>query len=238
MKGIQPIQQWKEQQDRSIRVVAFGSSNTAQSWSNGGRHNWVDWLQLNLKMHVGHHVTIFNQGISGETTEDLLKRIDRDVLSYDPDLVIVTVGGNDSKNVHRNITLQRYTDNLRRICSLILGRQALPVLQTYYCPMYHLNAEGFRETFESYMEANRLLAREMDLPLIDQYNRFEPLYTRHPEPYGQLMRDWIHVNHLGNLLMGQHISHDFGLPELPVPPDIREPFGALMNQLRLHETPQ
>lgn len=76
------IQQWKEQPDKSYRVIAFGSSNTELSWSNNGRHNWVDWLSINLRDSIGHHVSVVNQGIGGETSDHLLARIDRDVLSF------------------------------------------------------------------------------------------------------------------------------------------------------------
>lgn len=30
----------------------------------------------------------------------------------------------------------------------------------------------------------------------------------------------LHVNHYGNLMMGQYISRQLGLPELPVPQDM------------------
>lgn len=225
------VRQWRERNDQSIRVVAFGSSNTEKSWSSHGRNNWVDWLTVNLRAHGGTHINVINQGISGETTVELLGRIERDVFSYNPALVMITIGGNDAKNLQKNISLQRYTDNLRKLCSDLRSRDVQVVLQTYYCPMYHLGPDGFREKFESYMEANRILAKEMSLLLVDQYKQFEPMYTAHPEAYGQLMRDWIHVNPFGNLLMGQHVSRAFGLPELQIPEDIKEEFEAILSRL-------
>lgn len=41
-------------------------------------------------------ITIVNAGISGDTASQGLKRIERDVLSYSPDLVVVCYGLNDS----------------------------------------------------------------------------------------------------------------------------------------------
>lgn len=218
------IQQWKEQRDKSIRVIAFGSSNTDLTWAHNGRHTWVDWLYINMKAHIGRHVQVVNQGIGGETTDNLLARIGRDVFSFEPSIVIITIGGNDCL---RNMPLEQYADKLRSICSLIQRRGALPILQTYYCPMYHMGRDGFRHQFESFMEANRTLAREMGLPLVDQYSKFEPFYSRYPEQYARMTRDWIHLNHLGNFFMGQHISRHFGLPDLPVPQDMQEPIGEL-----------
>jgi lysophospholipase L1-like esterase len=223
------IQQWKEHPETSHRIIAFGSSNTEMSWSNAGRHNWVEWLNLNLREHIGKHVCVINQGIGGETTEDLLLRLGRDVLSFQPSVVIVTIGGNDAK---KGIPLEKFSENLRKICSLIQDSNAQPMLQTYYCPMYHLRTDNFKGLFESFIEANRVLAKEMDLLLVDQYRHFEPFYRNHPEEYGQMMRDWIHVNHLGNLVMGMHISSKFQLPDLPIPQDIEQEALELIDQMR------
>ena len=41
-------------------------------------------------------VNIINSGISGDSAPNGLKRIERDVLSYNPDLVVVSYGLNDS----------------------------------------------------------------------------------------------------------------------------------------------
>lgn len=223
------VRQWKQQPDESVRIVAFGSSNTELTWSNNGRHNWVDWLNVSLRAHIGRHICVINQGIGGETTEHLLERIDRDVFSFRPAAVIVTVGGNDALT---GMPLRRYADNLRRICSSIVHHGAEPILQTYYCPMYHLGDVGFRETFERFMEAKRELARELGLTLVDQISRFEPFYTCDPEQYARLMNDWIHVNHLGHLLMGQHMATAFGLPDLLIPADIGQEVRELMARMQ------
>ncbi|WP_308638352.1 SGNH/GDSL hydrolase family protein [Paenibacillus silvisoli] len=220
------IQQWKKQPERSFRVIAFGSSNTEVSWS--GRHNWVEWLNLNLKTHIGRQVSVINQGISGDTTQNLLERIERDVFSFHPSAVIVTIGGNDT---FQGFSRQQYADNLKQICALIRANNALPILQTYYCPMYSLGVADFEETFESFMQINRQLASELDIPLIDQYRVFEPFYRKHPEDYAKLMHDWVHVNHIGNAIMGMHVSSAFGLPEFMLPEDIKQETLALAERM-------
>ena len=58
-------------------------------------------------------ITIINAGISGDTAEGGLKRLDRDVLSYEPDLVIVCFGLNDSQQEEAGI--KKYTDSLKKI---------------------------------------------------------------------------------------------------------------------------
>ncbi|WP_217595613.1 SGNH/GDSL hydrolase family protein [Cohnella sp. GbtcB17] len=222
------LQRLESNPDRSYRIIAFGSSNTESTWSSNGRHNWVEWLNMNVRHHIGRHVCVINQGIGGETTNNLLERMDRDVLSFQPSAVIITIGGNDAI---QSLPLERYADNLRRICTRSRHGDAEPILQTYYCPMYHQRADGFKSVFESYMEVIRTIAREMGVLLVDQYDRFEPFYRKQPEQYAKLMLDSMHVNHLGNLIMGMHISRAFQLPELQLPQDIMQETLQLKEQM-------
>jgi lysophospholipase L1-like esterase len=41
---------------------------------------------------------IINAGAPGDTTASALKRLQRDVLARSPDMVLITLGGNDLKN--------------------------------------------------------------------------------------------------------------------------------------------
>lgn len=222
------IYEWKQHPQTSFRIIAFGSSNTELSWHSGGRHNWVDWLNLNIRTHIGKHVCVINQGICGEHTEDLLARIDRDVFSFSPSIVIITIGGNDA--VHK-FTPEQYTENLKKLCLLLLEKGIQPVLQTYYCPVYHEGIEGYQPLFESFVQANRAIAEELGLPLIDQYRYFAPYYKKCPAEYGKLMRDWLHVTPLGNLIMGIHASRAFGLPDFEIPEDVKYEVQTIMRKM-------
>ena len=58
-------------------------------------------------------VNIINSGISGDGTKVGLERIDRDIISFKPDLCVVSYGLNDSCS----LTLDEYTNNLKTIFS-------------------------------------------------------------------------------------------------------------------------
>ena len=99
------IDEWKQDRQKPIRVVAFGSSNTELHWHSLGHFNWFSWLSSAMREWIGRHITTINSGIGGETSKDLLNRINRDVLSFNPDLVIITIGGNDA---WKGLTFQEY----------------------------------------------------------------------------------------------------------------------------------
>jgi lysophospholipase L1-like esterase len=64
---------------------------------------------------------VINAGVPGDTTASALKRLQRDVLSRSPDMVLITLGGNDLKNgVAKDIAF----NNLKRIVETIQGQGA------------------------------------------------------------------------------------------------------------------
>lgn len=58
---------------------------------------------------------IINAGIGGNTTIDLLQRIDNDVIKKHPDIVLIMVGTNDMLNSKKMITYNDYKINLKKI---------------------------------------------------------------------------------------------------------------------------
>ncbi|MHA2339966.1 MAG: SGNH/GDSL hydrolase family protein [Candidatus Hodarchaeales archaeon] len=203
------INTWRSNPQTPIRVVAFGSSNTELHWHSLGHFNWFSWLTSGMREWVGRHITSINSGIGGETSKDLLKRIDRDVLSFNPDLVIITIGGNDT---WKGLTIQDYRSYLTQVVEKIKEIQAIPVLQTYYCLLYD-QMDTIFQRFPQIVEVNRSLSHEMQIPLIDQYKYFSPFYENKPKSYSDMMLDGLHVNPIGNAIMGIIASRSFSLPD-------------------------
>jgi acyl-CoA thioesterase I len=68
---------------------------------------------------------VVNAGRPGDTTEDALARVERDVLTKSPRIVLITIGGNDLKNgVAKDAAFQ----NLGKIIELIQDEGALVVV--------------------------------------------------------------------------------------------------------------
>jgi lysophospholipase L1-like esterase len=93
-----------KQQERQIAstrssteiIICFGDSLTFGTGANKG----MDYPSQLAKM-IGRPV--INKGIPGDTTASALRRLNRNVLSKNPDIVLITLGGNDLKNgVSRN----------------------------------------------------------------------------------------------------------------------------------------
>lgn len=207
---------WKTQTNQGVRVIAFGSSNTDLRWHADGRHNWVCWLECALRHGIGHHVSVTNTGVSGENSTQLLARFDRDVVPHQPAAVIVTIGGNDQAAM----SLDQYRSNLVRLIERIRAINAEPIFQTYYAFLDHEIADA-AERFHGFMRAKREVVRKQGVPLIDQHAWFLPWYQVQPREYAGIMRDGMHLNPLGNLLMGILCIRSFGLADPEIPQDLK-----------------
>ncbi|HEY2321816.1 MAG TPA: GDSL-type esterase/lipase family protein, partial [Thermoanaerobaculia bacterium] len=84
-------------------------------------------------------IAIINAGVSGDTTEMALARIDNDVLSRDPRIVIVGLGGNDYL---QNIPISTTERNLRSIIDKIEGSGAAVILLGFRFPSINADYEA------------------------------------------------------------------------------------------------
>lgn len=98
-------------------VVCFGDSLTAGYGSTKG-HDYPSLLRARISLPV------INTGISGNTTGDALKRLDADVLKYNPRLVIITLGAND---FFQGIPEEKTIANMERIIDRIEEHGAMVV---------------------------------------------------------------------------------------------------------------
>ncbi len=80
----------------SQTIVAVGDSITKGDWDTSVSGGWVTRLGAKLSEAYPHmRFVVRNAGVDGDTTAGLLARLSHDVLSYQPRLVLVSIGTND-----------------------------------------------------------------------------------------------------------------------------------------------
>ena len=108
---------------------------------------------------------VINQGINGNTTGDMLDRFARDVLSYNPDYVIIMGGANDI--VWRE-SIDRITWNLNEMVKLAAG-QGIKVIFGLPTPFNYPEFEARLQRVRHWMIKH---AAENGLKTIDFYGAF------------------------------------------------------------------
>jgi acyl-CoA thioesterase-1 len=81
--------------ERSIKIVAIGSSSTAGAGASSPDAAYPSRLEAELTKHfLWRDITVVNSGANGEEAGDMLARFDTSVIAEQPDLVIWQIGTN------------------------------------------------------------------------------------------------------------------------------------------------
>ena len=164
---------------RGSNIIALGDSLTTGFGAPSG-----DDYPSRLSTMIGAQV--LNAGVSGDTTEAALARLDPDVLSREPRIVIIGLGGNDFL---RGVAISSTEANLRIIIRKIHDAGAMVVLLGF----------GFPSISADYEKMYAGVAREERCLLIPH-----PLRGILTDP--ALKSDEIHPNARGYHLMAERIS--------------------------------
>jgi acyl-CoA thioesterase-1 len=174
-----PYGRVKNLDSRGSNLLAFGDSLTAGYGAAPGED-----YPSRLSTILG--VNVYNAGVSGDTTESALARVDTDVLANDPRIVILGLGGNDFL---RGVPIEETERNLRAIVRKIQGRGAMVVLLGYRFP-------SFKESYEDMYE--RVADQEECLLISDLLDGLMS------DP--SLKSDAIHPNARGYQLLAERIA--------------------------------
>jgi acyl-CoA thioesterase-1 len=134
----------------TAQIVAFGASNVAGAGRQPQRA-WPARLEKMLKAQ-GYSVHVTNAGINGDTTADMLKRLDSAIPNGTKIVILDTGGGfyNDAKN---NISREQGEKNFAAIKARIQARGIKIVREFSYRmsvkwkqpDQIHLTADGHKE---------------------------------------------------------------------------------------------
>jgi acyl-CoA thioesterase-1 len=162
-------------------LLLLGDSLSA-GYGMDREYSWVHLLELRLAEH-GYSYRILNSSISGDTTQGGVERLPRLLDRYQPEIVIIELGGNDGlRGINPEVTRENMTTMIRK--SQASG--ALVLLAGIKLPPNY--GTDYLEQFESIYAD---LAAEFDTLLVPFFMDgvvFEP---------GLLQADGIHPNENG-----------------------------------------
>lgn len=181
-------------------IVCLGDSVTGVYYHTGGRRAYPEMLELAIK-HVSptSQVIVINAGISGNTTQNGLERLDKDVLAHHPDLVTISFGLNDMSRLPEN----EFRENLRTLVTRCRDAKSQVVLCT---PNSVINTTSRPITkLTVYCDIIREVGAELAVPVCDQYKTGAQLHARAPRTWRLLFSDEIHPNMDGHKRMAEEL---------------------------------
>jgi acyl-CoA thioesterase-1 len=154
-----------------LKIVALGSSSTAGAGASAKRHDYPSRLAAELlRRYPGNEIEVVNRGVNGEEAEQMLARLQRDVIDERPDLVVWQVGTNA---LLRGTPIEKVESAVEQgIERLRADNIDVVVMDLQYAP--RVNGMPLLNTMNERLEA---VARKFGAPV---FHRFA------------IMRDWAH----------------------------------------------
>lgn len=172
----------------AITIVAFGDSVTHGALRSENDYETAYWNLLKQRLNKLRNfvpVNVINSGIGGVTASRSLARLERDVLSHHPDLIIVCFGLNDV-----NYSLEIFTNALEEIfrrctaqCEQVIYLTP-NMLNTYVAedtPEQFVNYAATTAEYQNsgkmdlYIDEARAVARKCGVSVCDAYAHWKAL---------------------------------------------------------------
>jgi lysophospholipase L1-like esterase len=209
------------------KIAFLGDSITQGGWSNPA--GYVRLVIAGLEAN-GVHAEPVPAGISGHKSDQMLARLDKDVLSKKPQWMTLSCGVNDVWHGPRGVPLDEamaksgtyddkvatrgtYKKNITAIIDQAVAAGVKPVMLTATVIHENLNSNE-NALLAPYNNFLRQLAREKGVPMADLYAMFETRLKAENKPNVKVLTsDGVHMNTEGNKLMATGVLKAFGLNE-------------------------
>lgn len=190
-------------------ITQYGASNPA---------GYVKMVVLGLAVN-GITVDPVFAGISGHRSNDMLARLEKDVLSTKPAFMTLSCGVNDVLQGTNGVPLDQFQANITEILDRTLAAGVQPVIMTATMISEKPEEETNRK-LEPYNGFLRAIAKERKLPLADLNAQMQEAVKKAAAAAGPrwnrdyyLTCDSIHMGPRGNQMMAEGLLRTFGLDD-------------------------
>ena len=193
------------------KIVFMGDSITAEGGVPSG---YCQLVIMGLATN-GVQVTLAGvAGVSGNKSNQMLERLQKDVLDRKPDWMTLSCGVNDVYHGGNGIPLEQYKQNITAIVDHCQAAGVKVMILT--ATMIHEDPDDpYNQELAGYNDFLRELAKEKKCLLADLNAEMQAAVKRigAPKTFHALTRDGLHMNPLGNQVMAIGVLKEFGLSE-------------------------
>lgn len=192
------------------KIAFLGDSITAAGAKPGG---YVDLAIKGLAAN-GIKVTAVPAGISGHKSNQMLARLQKDVLDKKPDWMTLSCGVNDVWHGAEGVALEDYKANITKIVEQCQTENVKVMILTATM-IREDQANDLNQKLVPYNDFLRTLAKEKNCLLADLNADMQAAVAKANAGKGVnvLTRDGVHMNAEGNTMMATGVLKAFGLDE-------------------------
>lgn len=194
------------------QTIAFLGDSITQFGANNGC-GYVRLVSIGLQAN-GIQTKRIPAGISGHKSNQMLERLEKDVLSKKPDWMTLSCGVNDVWHGPRGVKLEDYKKNITEIVGKAQAAGIKVMILT--STMIHEDpSDTLNKQLEPYNAFLRELAKEKGCLLADLNADMQSMIAKAPEALRKIGRvatiDGVHMNPLGDEMMATGVLRMFGL---------------------------
>ncbi|GKU82969.1 GDSL-type esterase/lipase family protein [Niallia sp. NCCP-28] len=191
-----------------VTIVFLGDSTTEQNKYTNGKLGHVERIKKALSTVYGGKVNVINAGISGNTIIDMSKRLDNDVLSHKPDLVIINSGINDAR---KGVSMAEFKTTYENIIKRIKNEtDANIILRTSNVTLGENTNYMLREKINPIVKS---LSKEYDIGFIDLYSYYAKVVMNDPFGIDKYNYNRLHPNEIGQKIISDLILYSLLNPK-------------------------
>lgn len=147
-----------------LDIIALGSSTTQGVGSTKSGADYPSQLQAELSRRLpGVAITVWNQGVGGQTARDMLERLYTDAIDLNPQLVIWQTGVNDAIE---HVPVDQFADTLRQGIDVLREHDIDVILMD----MQYYPASSRLPDYGEYLDAMREVAQEKHVPVFRRFD--------------------------------------------------------------------
>jgi lysophospholipase L1-like esterase len=190
----------KGRSGKPVTIATIGGSITEGVGASDVEHSYAsllqDWWNQTFPTSAS---TLVNAGISGTASDYGSMRLQRDVLSKNPDLVVVEFAVND------NVPNEFFGDTYEGVVRQLLDAPSHPAVMLLFMMTYELPVVESDVTAQPLQSS---IGTNYDVPMVSYYNAISTEMTNGNLTIAQLTADGVHPTDLGHAYAAQFLEQD------------------------------
>ncbi len=192
---------------KKLQIMIFGASTTHGNWDSMG--GWSDRIRLHVIKKILDNPTkflghVFNLGVPGDMSSDLLKRIGPEIkarLFYPETIILVSVGTNDSKINYADkkavISDEEFENNQEKLVRIV-KKYSQKILFLGFNPVDEKRTNPWRdnaylnERLEKFNNIVKSVCEKNNIEFLNIFKLFDS------NDYLKYIYDGLHPNSLGH----------------------------------------
>lgn len=222
---VSPLGLMAQQLEKGNTVVFLGDSITREGALENGYISLAS--QAIEKEYPEKEITLIGAGIGGHKVSNCLKRLQKDVLDKEPDVVVIFIGINDVWHwTHPQVVARGgkgtergdFEKGLQSMIQQIEAKKARVILCTpTVIGEKHDGSNELDQMLDDYSEISRKVAKQSEVQLLDLRKLFLDYLKKHNSENrekGVLTRDAVHLNAKGNEFLAGLMLEALGVSKL------------------------